>query len=110
VRKLAREAVIFMLIAAVIGAIGVGIYAWETNQRQINDAVEKASAENAKEQAQSVPLQSESAPKIDWSKYPEAKNIWPGVLLGAGFGFAGGFLVGLIIWTLYRLLRFAVKG
>jgi hypothetical protein len=166
-RTIAREAVIFMLVSAVIGSIGYTTLAYRA-YRPVTASFSKAepdkyviacpdtevpvgsksSGDNSTEELcvpsnfptlspdEQIKILSRDSdfaqlPKIEQlkviivfvSRFYDEKTQRAGVapapqtprdsrviLYAAIIGFLGGFPAGLVVWLLYRLARFAVKG
>src|SRR2546422_11075432 len=123
-RKLAREAVIFFLLGAVLGIVGLGA-------QQVSEYREYREAEIAYEKciaslsvpARPVTPKTESDERPGLSPIPEEviarskcavpfkprflPDNWRGIFV---IGFRAGGGAGLGIWIVYKLVRFGIKG
>jgi hypothetical protein len=119
-RRLAREAIIFMLAGLVLAPIG--LFVWEHHEAFASlqlrqDAEKKRSAEclaKARETFSTSPLSASSLPMpipadcLDLSAGFVLESNWQPIVIPiiGLYGFIGGF----VLWLFYRLIYFAATG
>jgi hypothetical protein len=111
-RKIAREAVIFCLLGAVIGsAYSIAHLYWSFRQEAASKAEWEAECKQRKQANPSTPgllvFDDCTAHELSLSPQPSKALILFQQSLEAAFE---SFFLGLAVWCVYRLVRFAIQG